>query len=642
MPDRHRAPYGTWTSPITPDVVVAGAIRFQQIALDGNRVYWIEQRPSENGRNVLVSRLEDGSIVDVTSPQWNVRTRVHEYGGGSFTVTNGTVFFSNFADQRLYVLEPGAEPRALTAEGMRYADAEPDRRRHRLVLVREDHRLDDREAVNTIVVMAMDGADERVLASGYDFYSTPRISPDGSKLAWLSWNHPNMPWDASELWVAPFDGAGNLGEPERIAGGQDESIFQPSWSPEGVLHWVSDRTGWWNLYKLRGAEIEALYPLEAEFGLAQWVFGLTTYGFVDERTLLCTYSQNGSPRLALLDTENRDLRRVVHKFSGFDFLHVAGNNAWAVATSATEPSALVHIDIAAKSCKVLRSGSATQIDPRYLALPEHVEFPTEDGLTAYGYLYLPKNPDFEAPAGEKPPLLVKSHGGPTDNASSSLKALYQYWTSRGFAILDVDYGGSTGYGRAYRKRLAGRWGIVDVDDCVAGAKYLVERGLVDGNRLTIDGGSAGGYTTLAVLTFRNTFKAGASYYGVSDLAALATDTHKFESRYLDGLVGPYPERQDIYVERSPIWHVDRLSCPLILFQGLEDKVVPPAQAISMYAAAKTKGLPVAYLAFEGEQHGFRRAENIKRALEAEFYFYARVFGYTPADTIEPVEIANLS
>ncbi len=642
MPERSRAPYGTWKSPITADTVVAGSISFEQIALDGDRAYWVELRPSEGGRCVLVSRADDGSISDVIPPPWNARTRVHEYGGGSVTVAGGSVYFSHFADQRLYVLEPGGEPRPLTAEGLRYADADPDRRRRRLVVVREDHRDGDREAVNTIASVAMDGSDERVLASGHDFYSNPRLSPDGTKLAWLAWNHPNMPWDTCELWVASVDEGGMLGQTTCVAGGHDESIFQPSWSPEGVLHWVSDRSGWWNLYRLNGSGFEALCPMEAEFGHAQWVFGLATYGFVDERTLLCVYEQSGKSHLALLDTGSGDLRPIAPEFSEFGHLHVAGRTAWAVVGSASEPAALVQFNIADGSYTVLRSSSATTVDPLYVSIPEHIEFPTEGGLTAYGYLYMPRNRDFEAPAGEKPPLLVKSHGGPTGNTSGTFSAGYQYWTSRGIAILDVDYGGSTGYGRAYRRRLNGRWGIVDVDDCVNGAKYLVKRDLVDGSRLVIDGGSAGGYTTLAVLTFRDTFQAGASYYGVSDLEALATDTHKFESRYLDGIVGPYPERRDLYLERSPIRHVDGLSCPLILFQGLEDKVVPPAQAVTMYEAVRAKALPVAYLAFEGEQHGFRKAENIKRALEAEFYFYARVFGYAPADDIQPVEIANLT
>jgi dipeptidyl aminopeptidase/acylaminoacyl peptidase len=641
MQERRRAPYGTWRSPISADSVVAGAIGFQQIALDGDCVYWTERRPGEGGRYVLVSRMADGTIVDLIPPPWNVRTTVHEYGGDCFTVVDGTVYFSNFADQLLYAFEPGGEPRPLSAAGLRYADPEPDYRRKRLILVREDHRDAGHEATNTIVAMAMDGSDERVLASGYDFYSTPRLSPDGMTLVWLAWNHPNMPWDSSELWMAQVSQDGGLKQPVQVAGGNDESIFQPSWSPGGSLHWVSDRSDWWNLYRLRGGAVEALCPMEAEFGAPQWQFGMSTYGFVDEQTLLCAHVERGVSHLAVLDTESGMLRRIGRQFSAFGGLHVSGPTAWMVAGSAVEAPALVCCAIAADRWETVRTGAAARLDPRYLSVPEHIRFATEHGLSAYGYLYLPHNPDYEAPAGEKPPLLVNSHGGPTGRASGTLNAEYQYWTSRGFAILDVDYGGSSGYGRAYRQRLTGLWGIVDVDDCVNGAKHLVERGMVDANRLVIEGGSAGGFTTLAVLTFRDTFKAGASYYGVSDLESMARDTHKFESRYLDGLIGPYPARRDLYLERSPIRHVDRLACPMILFQGLEDKVVPPDQAVTMYEAVKAKGLPVAYLPFAGEQHGFRAAKNIKRALEAEFYFFARIFGYVPADEIEPVEIANL-
>ncbi len=642
MQQRHTAPYGTWKSPISSDFVVAGAVQFQEIVPDGDRVYWTERRPDEGGRYAIRCRAADGSIADVTPMPWNARTRVHEYGGGTFTVSAGTVYFANFADQRLYAIAPGGEPEPLTAPGLRYADFEVDRRRQSLISVREDHRIDGREAVNTIVSLALDGSDERVLASGYDFYSSPRLNPDGTSLVWQSWNHPEMPWTSSELWMAPVSDQGELGEPRLVAGGGGESIFQPSWSPAGILYWVSDRTGWWNLYRLNGEKAEALYPLEAEFGEPQWVFGLTSYGFVDEGTLICAYLQGGASHLAVLDTAARTLRPIGTRFSSFDDLKVTGSTAWAVAGSAMEAPALARCDVAADTWEIVRPGSSQRLDPSYVSRPEHIEFPTENGLTAYGYLYLPCNPGYEAPAGEKPPLLVKSHGGPTGHAVGAFSPTYQYWTSRGFAILDVNYGGSSGYGRAYRERLNGRWGIVDVDDCVNGAKYLADRGLVDGGRLVIDGGSAGGFTTLAVLTFRDAFKAGASYYGVTDLEGLARDTHKFESRYLDGLVGPYPARRDIYLARSPIGYVDRLACPLILFQGLEDKVVPPSQAISMFEAVKAKGLPVAYLPFEGEQHGFRISANIKRALEAEFYFYARVFGYAPADEIEPVQIANLA
>jgi dipeptidyl aminopeptidase/acylaminoacyl peptidase len=480
-----------------------------------------------------------------------------------------------------------------------------------------------------------------VLVSGNDFYATPRLSPDGGRLAWITWNHPNMPWDGTLLWVAPVEPDGRLGPADKVAGGSDESIFQPAWSPSGVLHWVWDLSGWWNLYRRQMGSVEALRPMEAEFGAPLWSLGTVTYGFAGEHDIVCSYRQAGRDRIAVLNTGTRSLQPIELPFTSIDSLKVGDGFVVFRGGMPTEPASLVRLDLISHQQTTLRQSSTLHVDACYISVAEHVEFPTADGQTAHGYFYAPANRDFAAPTGERPPLLVKSHGGPTGNTSDDFDAKLQYWTSRGIAVLDVDYRGSTGYGRAYRMRLNGQWGVADVDDCVFGAKYLVQRGAVDGNRLMIDGGSAGGYTTLAVLTFRDTFRAGASYYGISDLETMAKDTHKFESRYLDTLVGPYPEALDRYRERSPIYHTDRLNCPLILFQGLEDQVVPPAQAETMFAAVKAKGLPVAYLPFEGEQHGFRQAANIKRALDAELYFYGKVFGFTPADAIEPVEIANL-
>ena len=421
----------------------------------------------------------------------------------------------------------------------------------------------------------------------------------------------------------------------------NESIFQPEWSPDGILYFVSDRSGWWNIYRWRNETVESLCPMDAEFGQPQWVFGSALYGFASERRLVCSYAKTGRDYLATLDTLTRSLDDIELPFTAISQVRVASDRVVFIGASSIEPTSIVSLNLATKKLEVLRRSRETVVDAGYLASPRAIEFPTEGGLTAHGHFYPPQNHDYTAPANEKPPLLVMSHGGPTSASSSSLKYAVQYWTSRGIAVLDVNYGGSSGYGRAYRERLKGRWGIVDVDDCVNAARYLVERGDVDGNRLAIRGGSAGGYTTLCALTFRNFFKAGASHYGISDLEALARDTHKFESRYLDSLIGPYPERRALYIERSPIHFTDRLSCPMILFQGLEDKVVPPNQAEKMVEAVRAKNLPVAYLTFEGEQHGFRKAENIKRVLEAELYFYSKVFNFELADPIEPVNIENL-
>jgi dipeptidyl aminopeptidase/acylaminoacyl peptidase len=640
MPQPGVAPYGSWKSPITSDLIVSGTIGLEQVVLDRADVYWIEARPAEAGRNVIIRRTPDGRTADVTPPPFNARTRVHEYGGGAFTVQDGVAYFANYADQRLYAQQAGNPLRSLTPEGdLRYADAVVDRR-GRIFCVQEDHTT-GKEPRNTLVSIPLDGGPAQVLVSGSDFFSSPRLSRDGTKLAWLTWNHPNMPWDGTELWVAEVKADGALGRSEHVAGGVAESIFQPEWSPDGMLHFISDCTGWWNLYRLNHGTAEPLCPREAEFGRPQWVFGLSTYAFEPSGAILCTYTEKGISRLARLDPRTRALEPKETHYTEMAFLRVAGNHLVFVAGSPTEATAVVRLDLATRQVEVLRRSSDTAIDAGYLSVPQAIEFPTADGLTAHAFYYPPQNRDFTTPAGDLPPLIVRSHGGPTGATSASLRLEYQYWTSRGFALLDVNYGGSTGYGRAYRQRLAGRWGVVDVDDCAHGARYLVERGLADPKRLAIRGGSAGGYTTLCALTFRNDFRAGASYYGVSDLEALAQDTHKFESRYLDGLIGPYPQRRDLYRARSPIHFSERLSCPVILFQGLEDKVVPPSQAEVMVEALRQKGLPVAYIPFAGEQHGFRRAENIKRSLDAELYFYGRIFGFELAEPVPPVAIENL-
>ena len=635
-------PCGSWRSPITADVVAAGEVGLEQVKLDGGDVYWIERRSQEGGRKVIVRRFIDGEMMDVTPAPFNSRNRVHEYGGGDYAVSDGTIVFSNFADQRLYIQRAGSEPWPLTpAADMRYADGQIDRWRNLFFCVREDH-TGHREAINTLVSIDLKAENAgKILVSGNDFYSSPRLNCDGSRLAWLTWSHPNMPWDGTELWVGKLNEDGSINEAVRVAGAVNESIFQPEWSPDGTLYFVSDRTGWWNICRWRDNKIEPLWPMDAEFGQPHWVFASALYGFASERRIVCSYTKNGRDYLATLDTLTKTLNNIELSFTAISQVRVAGDHVVFIGASSTEPTSVVSLNLATKKLEVLRRSREIAVDAGYLADPRAIEFPTEGGLTAYGHFYPPRNRDYVAPANERPPLVVMSHGGPTSSSSASLKYSIQYWTSRGIAVLEVNYGGSSGYGRAYRERLKGQWGIVDVDDCLNGARYLVAGGEVDGNRLAIRGGSAGGYTTLCALTFRDVFKAGASHYGISDLEALARDTHKFESRYLDSLIGPYPKRRDLYVERSPIHFTDRLNCPMILFQGLEDKVVPPNQAEKMVEAVRAKNLPVAYLTFEGEQHGFRKAENIKRVLEAELYFYSKVFNFELADPVEPVKIENL-
>jgi dipeptidyl aminopeptidase/acylaminoacyl peptidase len=641
------APYGSWKSPITSDLIVTATVGLGQIALDGEDTYWIELRPSEGGRNCVVRRAPDGTTADVTPQGFNARTRVHEYGGGDFAVREGTIFFSNFADQRLYCQAFDSAPRAITPEkNFRFSDMVVDARRGRLVAVREDHTVEGREAVNTIVSLSLDAEGNadggRVLVEGNDFYSSPRLSPDGTRLAWLSWNHPNMPWDGCELWVAEVNDEGALGEARKVAGGEEEAIFQPEWSPDGALYFVSDRSNWWNIYRLNeDGSVEAMCEMEAEFGMPQWLFAMSTYSFSTDEQIVCAYNERGKWSLATLDMRTKKLERIELPYTEIAHVRADARRAVFRAGSPTKRMEIVELDLLTRQTKVLRRASEVVVDEGHVSSPRAIEFPTEAGRTAHAFFYAPRNKDFTAPEGERPPLVVKCHGGPTAATTTTLRLETQYWTSRGIAVLDVNYGGSTGYGREYRQRLNDEWGVVDVDDCVNGAKYLIERGEVDGARCVITGGSAGGYTTLNALTFRDTFRAGASHFGVSDLTVFVGDTHKFESRYLDRLIGPYPERADLYYERSSINFTDRLSCPVIFFQGLEDKIVPPNQAELMVEALRRKRLPVAYVAFEGEQHGFRKAENIKRALDGELYFYSRVFGFELADAVEPVEIENL-
>ncbi len=639
------APYGSWKSPITADLIVGGSVGLSQPQLDGSDIYWLELRPTEGGRNVVVKCSATRTFTDITPRPFNARTRVHEYGGGDYIVNNGVVYFTNFADQRLYKQVGPGDPEALTpVADMRYADTCLDHTRGRLICVREDHTVQNAEAVNTIVALSMDANDDCgvVLTGGNDFYSSPRVSPDGTQLAWLTWNHPNMPWDGCELWVGEFGPDGTLASTRWVAGSVAESIFQPEWSPEGVLYFASDRNGWWNLQRISAeGEIESVTRSKAELGMPQWLFGMSLYAFASPDLVVCSHVEQGVSRLETIETQTGKLTVIDSPFTDIQFLKAANGVAVFRAGSPTEVASITKFDVATGQFETLRRANEQEVYPQYFSVPRAIEFPTESGLTAHGFFYPPQNPDFRALDGEKPPLIVKSHGGPTAAASTALSLSVQFWTSRGFAVLDVNYGGSTGYGRQYRERLNKKWGIVDVDDCVNGAKYLVDRGEVDGQRLIITGGSAGGYTTLCALTFRNAFKAGASHFGVSDAEALARDTHKFESQYLTGLLGPYPARKDIYFERSPINFTERLSCPVIFFQGLEDKVVPPNQAEKMVEAIRSKGIPVAYAAFEGEQHGFRQAQNIKRALEGELYFYSRVFRFELAEPVEPLLIENL-
>lgn len=642
-------PYGTWPSPISAAVVAAQGVRLGAVAVDGDDIYWMEGRPHEGGRNVLVRRRPEGSTADVIPPEFNIRSRVHEYGGGAYVVSEGVVYFSNFIDQRVYKIAAGQQDAVpITPEGKWfYADYAIDPLRARLVGVREDHAREG-EAVTTLVSIPLDGGRHsgEVIASGHDFYSTPRFSPDGAQISWLAWRHPNLPWDGTELWVADVTRTGAIAQAHIVAGGNEESIYQPGWAPDGSLYFASDRDGWWKIFRSQYEPVLKDPPPEGEFGRPQWVFGTATWAFVGPSRMVAVYTQRGRWFLADVNTGTGEWHAIETEIEPHDWMAADASASTpqviVVAASATRADSVVRLDLASGRADVLRASSSLELNRADVSVPQSIQFPTADGDTAHAIYYAPTNAANSGPADERPPLIAISHGGPTTATNATLDLRIQYWTSRGFAVVDVNYRGSSGFGRDYRNQLRGTWGVADVADMVHAARYLVESGRADESRLAIRGGSAGGYTTLAALMFHpGVFTAGASYYGISDIEVLAHDTHKFEARYLDRLIGPYPAARETYRARSPIHFVDRLACPLILFQGLEDRVVPPNQSEMMASAARAKGLPVAYLAFEGEQHGFRKAETIVRSLEAELYFYGAVFGFTPADALPPIQIDNL-
>jgi len=635
------APYGAWVSPVTTDLVTQAAIGLAGLSVDGSNIYWLEARPSEAGRVALCRRLPDGQIQDVTAPPHNVGSRVHEYGGGAYAVRNCRVIFSERTDGSIFLIEPGQSPRRIpTPEGTRYADFEFDPHHPRALAVREDHR--ERPPTNpkaAIIALSLGPSEEEmILAEGYDFYSSPRFSPDGRKLCWLTWDHPDMPWDGTKLFLADVTSEGTIGGARLIAGETRQAIVQPEFSPDGTLHFCSDISGWWNLYALREDEIKAMAPVEAEIGGPHWVFRQRYYDFLPDGRIVAAIVRNGI-RTAVLIENGKISSLAISQVQDSPRTFGPGL-AFISARPDAPPAIAIAQQLDTGETHRIREAAPAVVPQDAISIGEPVEFPTLDGK-AYGFWYAPKNRDYEGPPENLPPLVVLSHGGPTSMTTNSFSLNIQWWTTRGFAVVDVNYGGSTGYGRPYRERLAGLWGIVDVEDCTAAAQYLVAQKCVDGDYLIIRGGSAGGFTTLAVLTSKRIFKAGASFYGVADLLLLAQDTHKFESRYLDRLIGPLPQSEALYRARSPIEHVDRLACPVIFFQGEDDKTVPPNQAKTMVAALKARGLPVGYYAFAGEGHGFRKAETLRRTLELELDFYGRVFGFTPPGLEERVTIVNL-
>jgi dipeptidyl aminopeptidase/acylaminoacyl peptidase len=634
------APYGSWKSPITSDIIAQRSIKLSEVRIDGDDIYWLEERPHEDGRGVVV-RSPDREF---NSAPYSARTEVHSYGGGAWIVDNGNLYFSNFPDGLLYQQDRNAaQPQPLTPapssleRNWRYADGVIDRARKRWLGVREDHTDPTRTYPdNTIVAVPLSGpvSPGTILASGHDFYSSLRLSPDGTRLAWLAWDQPNMPWTSSMLYMVALDKEGMpTGEPIKIAGGPEVSLFQPEWSPDGsALFYVSDQTGWWNLYcyDLGTKVTRCLKSMQADFARAQWLFGMSMYAFAGSGRIVAAYVEDGLTSLARLDFAGQQFIKLDLPFTEFSSVRADALDRIVFCAGAPDiPTSIVQLDPVSGIHTVLKQATDIANDPdikRYFTVVKPVSFKTKGRKKAFGLFYAPANPDFTAPKKDRPPLLVKCHGGPTSAASTALDLNIQYWTSRGIAVVDVNYGGSTGYGRVYRNRLRRAWGIVDVDDCVNAAKYLAQQRSVDHKRSVMTGGSAGGYTTLAALTFRKYFAGGASYYGISDISALAKGTHKFEAHYLDWLIGPYPQDKKVYRARSPLFHAERLLKPVIFFQGDKDPVVPPDQTEKMVRALWQRKIPAGYLLFTGESHGFKKASNIKRALDAELYFYsAQVF-----------------
>mgnify|MGYP006181948843 FL=1 len=636
---KQKLAFGSWESTITTDLILNNSVSLGEISLFGDDIYWVEMRANEGGRYVVVKQTIDGKKTDAIPSGYNARTRVHEYGGGSYLVTNRGVVFSNFDDQSLYLVDANNVCKKLTIqEDCRYADIIYDKYRERLICIREDHSERAKEAVSSIIAVSLlESGNEIILQCGADFYSNPRLSNDGQKLCWISWFHPNMPWDNTSLFTSEINDVGQIGKASLVAGGDiNESVCQPSWSFDDILYFISDKNNWWNLYRLGENGIECIIKLDAEFAVPQWSFRESNYDFIDYNSIISIYRQQGLAYIAIINTDKKTFETLSLSYTEIESLVCKKNKAYFLGSSPTEFKSIIEYDIEKKIVNVIQKSNAICLDKEYISVGESISFPVDENKHAHAVFYRPQNRYYTGLDDEKPPLVVMSHGGPTGESHNGLKMVVQFFSSRGFAVLDVNYGGSSGYGREYRRRLNGNWGIVDVNDCSKAALYVAEEGWVDKDRLAIRGGSAGGFTTLAALAYTDVFKAGASHYGVSDLEALTKETHKFESRYLDTLIGAYPETQEIYKERSPVNAVDRLSCPVIFFQGLEDKIVLPNQAELMVDALKLKGIPVVYIAYEGEQHGFRQAKNIKRTLESELYFYATIFNFKCADKIEPI------
>lgn len=645
------APFGTWTSPLSATAVTGAARALETVMADAGTIYVVELRPDEGGRSAIIRIRPDGTKDDLLPPGFSARSRVHEYGGGAMCAHLGTVFFVNDKDQRIWRVRPGDEPRAVTPEGpLRFADLIVDERRERLIAVCEDHgpvlNGTAKEPSNRLVAIDLTGAGLiDTLFAGSDFVAHPRLSPDGRRLAFVAWDHPNMPWDATNLCIGTFSPSGRMINVEIVIGADaGHSNVMPSWGDDGTLWFSSDASGFWNLWRRNGTTLEAIAPIDAEIGGPAWNFGRSQFVITSRNEIIAVLTRNAVDGLARLDLETGIWHPIATPFTAIHSLRRSGQCIVFAAASSHAEFAACQVDLATQTFDLLHEPTPPRLAPAYVSTPEPVTFGSRapDGSTreAHAFYYPPKNPAFEAPNGEKPPLIVTVHGGPTSATQPVFMLWRHFWTTRGFAILDVNYSGSTGYGRAYRKRLNGQWGVADVEDVVAAASHAGATGLADPDRMAVLGGSAGGFVVLAGLAFHDVFKAGINLFGVSDLKLLAEESHKFEARYCDILVGPLPQAAAIYEARSPLSRIEGIREPLLILQGLDDKVVPPNQSELVFEGVKKSGTPVAYLAFEGEGHGFRHAATRERALTAELYFLGRVFAINPADNLEPVKIEN--
>jgi len=626
--------YGTWTSPITAEMIAEGSSSILNMQIHDNATYWCEFRPTNKGRYTIVKRDFSGKTQDATDPEFNVRTFVHEYGAGAFTASKGIIYASNAKDSAIYIIKPGHTPHKLTEgqttvklgdkltwKGARFTDLRVTSAG--LIAIGECHEP-GQLVENFLALINTSKGTYQKIASGYDFFASPAVSPDGKKIAWLCWNLPNMPWTKSELWIGDLSSAGTVENAHHIISDAYESVLEPQWSADGTLYFISDRyKGWWNLHAYSNDIIENICPMEAEIGGPFWIFDQSAYALLNNK-IFFAFNKNGEKKLAVVDLKTKQLELIQHDGIAYQHIRSGPNFIQCVAGYSQKEEEIIQIEDSPGYPISIITSKPMKVDEGYISPAQHIAFPSNE-RTAYGYYYPPKNKDYKIPTNEKPPLVVMIHGGPTAQARGSFQLKQQFWTSRGFAVLDVNYGGSTGYGRAYRDLLNHNWGIVDVEDCENGALSLVRKGFVDPNKLVIRGGSAGGYTTLAALAFKKTFKAGADYFGVADITALANDTHKFESTYMNELIGLYPEEKDLWESRSPINSVHKISSPLIIFQGENDPIVPKNQSIMIYEALKKKGIKTELHLYPDEEHGFRKVENLVHSLNREAEFYLEVF-----------------